>query len=259
VFVRVVSVTGAAIPNALVRLAGDWGWTANPTNSKGETVFQNVPIGSFTLSAEAQKFIKGTAGPFSLAGGETHVETMVLEPVATSTPTVTIDYTVGTLGVDIVEATVRVRKTLADRHTKYVAAFNDATDDPKILTSDPYAKASGFLATGLADPEKTEAQIAAEYKEASAALAAAAKQSTGETKAAYQEMLSAVSMVYLDHVAASNPETLTAEATAEVKAVSAALKAAGVSPTTLQAQWSGEALTSDLGVTSSAGIGNLLG
>jgi len=259
VAVKVISPAGAPIANALVRLTGDSGFTANPTDPKGVVIFQNAPIGTLTLSAEAQGFMKGTAGPFSLAGGETHQETMVLHAASISTPTVTVELTRDTLGVDVVGATAKVRKILADRYTIFVSEFNGATDDPKILTSGPYAKASDFMATGLADPEKTEAQIAADYKDTSTTLAAAAKESAGETRTAYQELLSAVSMAYLDHVAAFNPATLTAEASAGVKTVTAALKTAGLNPTAVQMQWSGEALKTSIGVGSTAEIGSLLG
>ncbi|OFZ96293.1 MAG: hypothetical protein A3H35_17095 [Betaproteobacteria bacterium RIFCSPLOWO2_02_FULL_62_17] len=261
VVVRVVDPREAPVPNAAVTLKSDTGsfTQTNITTTSGDTMFQNVPVGNYSATANAQRFIAGTVGPFPLAGGQTQSQIIRLKVFGSTTPTVTVEHVAGTLDLDIVAAMVKVRKTLADRYARFVKVFNGATDDPRILTSDPHAKVSEFMASGLADPEKTEAQVAADYKETSTALATAAKQSTGATKTAYQDMLSAVSMAYLDHVAASNPATLTAEASAEVKTVTAALKTAGVNPTAVQTQWSGEALKTSIGVGSTAGIGSLLG
>lgn len=261
VIILVLDPKEAAIPGARVSLTNDSG-TVNRggvTDSTGKIRFDAVPAGVYRASAQAPGFIANSVGPFPIFAGLSVLERIRLDNATIGTPIITVGHTAGTLGVDVVEATVKVRKTLADRHTKFVNVFNGATDDPGILTSDPYAKAAEFMASGLADPEKTEAQIAADYKETSSALVTAAKQSTGETRTAYQEMLSAVSMAYLDHVAASNPATLTPEATAEVKTVTKALKSAGVSLTAVQTQWSGEALTNNLGVNTAAGIGTLLG
>ncbi len=262
VIIQVLDPREAPITNAAVTLTNNTGsfTRTNITDTSGDAVFRNVPAGDYSATANAQGFIAGAVGrTFPLGAGESLREAIRLAEIRISLPPITVGHTAGTLGVDVVEATVKVRQTLGDRHTQFVNVFNGATDDPGILTSDAYAKAAGFMASGLADPEKTEAEIAADYKETSTALATAAKQSTGEAKAAYQEMLSAVSMAYLDHVAASNPATLTPEAAAEVKTVTKALKSAGVSLTAVQTQWSGEALTNNLGVNTAAGIGTLLG
>ena len=257
--VVVVNAAGAPIRNALVRLIGPSGPTPNLTDQFGKVVFMNAPIGSnLTLTAQAQGYINGAAGPFPLAGGETHVETMVLTAAGVATPTLTVNDVVRRLGINVAEATLRVQTAFADRYSRVVVKFNAATDDPRILVSDPYARAANFLATGVGDPGKPDEQIAAEYKEASTALIAAVRQSTGEAKTAYQEMLSAVSMAYLDRIAGSNPRALTAGAATEVNAITTALKNAEISPAVVGAQWAGEALSNTLGVETPPAITAML-
>jgi hypothetical protein len=262
VLVRILNrVEGAPIRNAAVTLKADTGPYAQTivTGASGDAVFRNVPVGTYRAVASAQGFMLGAGGPFPLAGGQTQVQEIRLMPAGIGTPTVTIDHAVETLGLDVVEATVRVRKTLADRHAKFARVFNNATDDPRILTSAAFVRGTEFMATGLADTARPEAETASDYKETSGALAAVARESTGKARVAHQEMLAAVSLAYLDHVAATHPAELTHEVAREVRVVVAALKSAGVSPAAVQSQWSGDDLARDLGVTTAAGIGTLLG
>jgi hypothetical protein len=261
VAVKVTDAPGKPITSAAVQLRNDTGSVnpTQPTNSSGDAVFQNVPAGSYTASASASGFLSDSVGPFPLAGGQTQVQTIRLKTIQIVAPPQVIDSAIDILGIGPVEASARVRKLLTERARGYADVISAATDDPKVLGSDAYAKASTFLSEQLADPAKTDAQLASDYQDASTALVTAAKQSSGTAKAAYQEMLSAVSMAYLDRVAAANPKTLSADAAADVKGVGAALKGAGVNLTALRTQWGGDALKSGIGIDSAAAIGGMLG
>ena len=260
VVVRVFGPQETPIPNAAVTLKTESGSFTQtiPTDASGDSVFQNVPIGNCSVVVRAQGFITNGIDFFPLTGGQTSIQIVRLQTAGGTTPTLDVTHTVGTLGINTIEATKLVRNTFANRYAKVVDVFNQVTVDPKVLASNPYEMAATFLGQALSDPTKSDTQIAADYKETSAALATAAKQASGATRIAYQELLSATSVAYLDYIAASNPTALTPEASAEVKTVSSALKIAGVSPGTVQVQWDGVALGDKLGIGTVPGIGALL-
>ena len=260
VVVRVVDEKAAPISKASVTLKADSAAFVQTsfTLATGETTFANVPVGSYSATASASGYLSGLTASFGLAGGETASQVIRLGVVRVAVPAATVDFVVGAKGISVVEASVLARRTLEDRRATELDAFNRASVDPKLVAAEPRAKASEFLANGLTD-SKTSAEIETAYKDTASVLVDAAKQATGQAKVAYQEMLSAVSLAYLDHLVATSPATLTTEASNGAKLVGSALKAAGITAAAARKLWNGEALTGSLGVKTVAGVSALLG
>lgn len=259
IMVRVRDASGSVIPGAKVTLTSEG---AAPrvalTNDKGVAAFLNLPPATYVGKVEMTGLAVGTTPPIELAAGQSlAVDVELTKPSGVTVRGGLVEHVATTRNITLLDANVAVRKVLTDRHAKHILTFNTATDDPRVLRSEEYVRAARLLAEGFG-PEATDEAVAAAYQETSAALAAAARQATGDTKTAYQKTLTAISGAYLDRIALSNPKTLSADASTEVKAVVRTLKNAEVPVGAVQTTWEGGALKESIDIGSADAINRLL-
>lgn len=252
--------TGAPLPKADVQLTSRGGDTRPAvTDDKGVAVFQDLSPDTWAGVASRDDYLAGQVGPITLAAGQTVPVDVALQRLRVSAPSDTVVLVAGSRGVPLLEANRIVRVAVDDRYRSYLKTFNAATDDPRTLTSEEYKAAAAFLGETVGNPAMSEEAVAEAYKETSTTLAAAARDATGDEKAAYQAALTAITAAYFDRVALANPETLPGDRVREVQEAVATVEGAGIAVDTVKTLWNGDGLKSSTGIGSTDAIGQVLG
>jgi hypothetical protein len=257
IIIRVLDPTGGVLPGVNVSLTGPV-TRSSVTNATGVAHFANLPAGRYVGVATFPGAVNEPIDPIDLGASQTATREIVLRAKPQLVvPSGAIEFVAIERDVPLLDASVDVQKVVGARYKSYVTAFNAATDDPEVITSEAYTRAAKFLAEGLTDPAVSDDALATEYEEASAALAEAARVASGETKTAYQEALAGMTAAYLDRVALSNPDTLSAERSTEIARAVDTLHTAGVTTDRVEAKWEGATLK-ETGVRSTDAIVRIL-
>ncbi len=260
IIIRARDTSGAAIPGVSIISTNTTTGAVRTatTGADGAASLPNLPAGPYNVRATLGGFAAAQIPPIVLVAGATELRDVVLRQARPVIPDLVITNlsTIGRIGV--LDAAKRVRKTMTDRYAKWNVSLNNASDDPAVLGSDPYAKAITFVTETLTDPQTNAAAVATTYRDTSNVLAEAAKNAAGDAKAGYQKALMAVTAAYMDRVAASSPATVTPDAERQMKLAGAALRKAGVTADAMTTQWEASVLTDGAGVQNTDNFVRLL-
>jgi hypothetical protein len=253
---KVVELSGRPLNGAVVTV-GDRSAMTDPA---GNATMAAVPAGTYPVVAAKSGYLQtGGQPPIVVEPGQMTTTTVMLtQPTAPTAPPVLVDTMATGRGINKVDASIAVRKTTSERYGNWVRDFAGAASDPAVATSEAYVKAAEFLGTTVTRSTVSDEAVSAAYKDVANSLSMAARQASGDTKTEYQDALASVTVAYLDRLATSNPKTLPAEVSNEVKAVVKGLKTAGVSLDALRTQWGGAQLKDSINVESAEAVDRLL-
>ncbi len=212
----------------------------------------------YTLKVTATGFNEVSVPVVIVAGETTVLEVPMVSILKTIIPHRFVEYVAVDKGVLSSDAKTKIMDLYDKRRKKVIGEVIAVTaDEENLSASEAYKKTLEYVTATVQDSKLSERDIIDAYKAVSERLATAIESTDSQSKEKYRVLLASSTKAMMDRISLENPETVKPKTKKALIDIQDAVAVAGVDVERMWKEWSGDELSSDLGLKSIASIKGL--